>query len=368
MKKTIPVLLAVVVVALGAYAYFGRNAASAPEGYANRNINFDAVSTAKADAQCPQQGHARLVCLADALKAGASPELLAQLQRPYSVEEAAKWSNFPPFGYPDRVGPTLGDFTPEQLGLVKSMLVTASGIAANEGYDELAQILNADDFLVTVSGTGPGFSSSNFHFALLGTPAAKGTWQLYFGGHHTAVSNTYTDGVLTGATPSFRGVEPFTAFAMNGRTNQPMAQEQSAFAAMLGSLTAAQQQSAKLEQIFTDIVAGPQKDDNFPTEREGLRVGVMTPDQQALVTAAIATYVRDIDPRNSDAIMARYQSQLADTYVAFSGTPAMRAENDYVRIDGPGVWIELSMQPGREVEGIHPHSVWRDRAADYGGN
>jgi hypothetical protein len=44
------------------------------------------------------------------------------------------------------------------------------------------------------------------------------------------------------------------------------------------------------------------------------------------------------------------------------------AEGDYVRIDGPSVWIEWSLQPGRSIEGIHPHSVWRDRAADYGGN
>jgi hypothetical protein len=368
MKKPLLILAATAALATGAYLFFAAAAPSAPEGYANRNVAFGAVSTDAANQLCPQQGHEKLVCLADALKGSASDELLNELQRPYSVAEASRWSNFPPFGYPDRVGPTLGDFTPEQLGLIKAILVEAAGIAANEGYDELEQILNADDFLVGVSGTGPGFSSSNFHFAFLGTPAATGTWQLYFGGHHTAVSNTYTDGKLTGATPSFRGVEPFTAFEMNGRTNQPMAQEQAAFAAMLGGLTPVQREAATLDQVFTDIVVGPQKDDNFPTQREGQRVGDLTESQRALVLAAIATYVRDIDPRNADAIMARYESQLADTYIAFSGTPGMATENDYVRIDGPTLWIELSMQPGREVEGIHPHSIWRDRAGDYGGN
>lgn len=368
MKKTLLAVGAAVLLGGGAYYLVAQNGPAAPDGYPNTNIHFDAISTAQADQLCPQTGHERLVCLADALKKTASPELLAELQRPYSVEEAEKWSNFPPFGYPDRVGPTLGDFTPEQLGLVKAMLVEAAGIAANEGSDELAQILNADDFLVTVSGTGPGFSSGNFHFALLGTPAATGTWELYFGGHHTAFSNTYKDGRLIGATPSFRGVEPFTAFDMNGRTNQPMAQEQRAFAAMLTSLSPAQRQAATLDQVFTDIVAGPQKDDNFPAQRQGQRVGDLSPAQQKLVMAAIGTYVGDIDPANADAIMARYESELAQTYIAFSGTPEMASENDYVRIDGPGVWIELSMQPGREVEGIHPHSIWRDRASDYGGN
>jgi hypothetical protein len=26
-----------------------------------------------------------------------------------------------------------------------------------------------------------------------------------------------------------------------------------------------------------------------------------------------------------------------------------------------------AIQPGRSLPGIHPHSVWRDRTADYGG-
>lgn len=368
MKKIVAIMAIILLLAGGAYLLFAANGSSNLERYANRNVDIGSVSTAHAEELCPQEGHSRLVCLANALKQSASPELLANLQRPYSVEEASQWSNFPPGGFSDRVGPTLGDFTPEQLGLVKAMLVEAAGIAANEGYDELEQILNADDFLVTVSGVGPSFSSSNFHFAFLGTPAENGTWQLYFGGHHTAFANTYTNGELAGATPSFRGVEPFTAFEMNGRINEPMAQEQNAFAAMLQSLTTPQRQAAELSQVFTDIVVGPQKDDNFPTQREGQRVGNLSPAQQQLVLAAIETYVRDIDPRNADAIMARYEAELADTFIAFSGTPSLTAENDYVRIDGPQLWIELSMQPGREVEGIHPHSIWRDRAEDYGGN
>jgi hypothetical protein len=66
--------------------------------------------------------------------------------------------------------------------------------------------------------------------------------------------------------------------------------------------------------------------------------------------------------------MARYAAELPQTYIAYAGTPALMTENDYIRIDGPSVWIEISMQPGRSLEGIHPHSVWRDKLLDYGGN
>jgi hypothetical protein len=248
------------------------------------------------------------------------------------------------------------------------MLMEAASLTANEGYDEIEQILNADDFLQAETSDTAGFSSGNYHFAFLGTPGPTGTWQLYFGGHHLAFSNTYTDGVLVGATPSFRGVEPFVPFTQNGRENAPMVQELAAFAAALGALTPEQSEAAKLPEVYTDIVAGPQKDDAIPTATEGLRVGDLSADQQVLVIAAIETYVRDIAAPDADAIMARYSAELPDTFIAFSGTATLDAENDYVRVDGPSVWIEISMQPGRSVEGIHPHSVWRDKSLDYGGN
>jgi hypothetical protein len=325
------------------------------------------VDTAAADRACPSKEHAKLVCLADLLKKDLSPALLARLQLPYSAADGQKWSNFPPMVYRDRVGLTLGEFTVPQQGVIKALLKQVAGVAANEGYDEIAQILNADDFLQE-NTREMGFASGNFHIAFLGTPAAKGTWQLYFGGHHLALSNTYKDGTLVGATPSFRGVEPFTPFKENGRDNAPMAQEQAAFVAVLNALSPEQQAKAKLTQTFTDIIVGPQLDNTFPGKPVGVRAGDLKEAQRALLARAIETYVGDIDAPNAAAILAKYRGELAETWIAYSGTTGLNAENDYVRIDGPSVWIEISMQPGRSVPGIHPHSVWRDRSADYGGN
>ncbi len=334
--------------------------------YASVNVDLEA-SVAPATTCGDVASTIRMVCLMDQLKTGLAPEVLAELQRPYSLDEAKKWSNFPPVGYADRIGPTLGDFTPEQRGLIKLILMDAASLSSNEGYDELVQVLNADDFLAGVSSAA-GFSSSNYHIAFLGTPAATGTWQLYFGGHHFALTNTYTDGVLAGATPSFRGVEPFTAFSQNGRENAPMLQEQAAFAAMFAALSPDELARATLAGTYSDIVAGPQKDDAIPTVQEGLRVGDLSEAQQALVLAAIETYVRDINASGADAIMARYKADLPDTFIGLVGSPAVDAATNYVRIDGPSVWIEFSLQTSRTVDGIHPHSVWRDKTTDYGGS
>jgi hypothetical protein len=338
-----------------------------PSYYANTSTPLGVADTGAADRACRAESHVRLVCLAALLEKDLNPAVLARLQLPYSAADAQRWSNFPPMGYRNRVGITLGELTPEQRGIVKSILKQATGIAANEGYDEIEQILNADDFLKNNTKES-GFASGNFHIAFLGTPAPRGTWQLYFGGHHLAVTNTYKDGVLVGATPSFRGVEPFTNFKENGRANAPMAQEQAAFAAVLTALTPSERTSARLSQTFTDIIVGPQRDNSFPLKRAGVRARDLNDQQRRLLLRAIDTYVGDIDPPDAATILARYRTELPDTYVAYSGTPGMNGENDYVRIDGPSVWIEFSMQPGRSIPGIHPHSVWRDRSTDYGGN
>lgn len=338
-----------------------------PSIYTNRSVPLGPVSTAAADAACKMKGHARLVCFADLLKKDLSDSLKNRLQLPYSVADAKRWSNFPPMGYRNRVGPTLAEFSPAQLGVIKAMLKEAAGIAVGEGYDEIEQIMNADDFLKNNTGEN-GFASGNYQLAFLGTPATAGTWELYFGGHHLAFGTTYKDGTLIGATPSFRGVEPFTTFKENGRDNAPMADERAAFAAMFGALSESELAKAKLSQTFTDIIVGPQRDDNFPATKTGVRVGDLARAKQDLVMKAIRTYVSDIDSPNEKSILEKYKAQLADTYISFSGASTVTVENDYVRIDGPSVWIEFSMQPGRSIPGVHPHSVWRDRKSDYGGN
>lgn len=172
---------------------------------------------ASADSCGTEAGFTRLQCLSALLTASASDALLASLQLEYSVAEAQNWSNLPAGAFPARPGVFLGEFSTEQLGLVKAILMEAASLTDNEGFDEMEQTLNADDYIGTVSDdTKSGYSSYNSKFAFLDTPSDTGTWQLYYGGHHFAFTNTYADGVLTGATPSFSGIEPFPSFDMNG--------------------------------------------------------------------------------------------------------------------------------------------------------
>lgn len=68
-----------------------------------------------------ETGLAKVVCLAEALKAMLSPEQMAQLQLAYSKENAIKWSNFPEFR-PTRVGIKLGQLNENQLAAAEALL------------------------------------------------------------------------------------------------------------------------------------------------------------------------------------------------------------------------------------------------------
>ncbi len=287
----------------------------------------------------------------------------------YSLANAAKWSNLPQQllrGDQGRIGLQLSSLNDAQWTALGSLLESVTGSGANEGWAEIQQMWNADDYLAA-NGGGDAYGRGNYFVAFLGTPADTGTWELQFGGHHLALANTYIDGALAGATPSFRGVEPYMTFTLNGMTNKPLQQERATFSAMLKGLSSSQQADAKLDAVYNDLVLGPGKDWAFPTTSEGVQVSTLSAAQKQLVVAAMATYVNDIDDADAKTILAKYTDELDDTRVAWSGTTDLTEQNDYARIDGPSVWIEFSMQRGIVLSGKHPHSVWRDRTTDYGG-
>lgn len=265
-----------------------------------------------------------------------------------------------------RLGISIGELNDDQLGAFSTLLEAATGSASGLGYDEIQMHLDADDYLAE-NGGGDTYGRENFYVAILGSPQDSGTWELQFGGHHLAVANTYTDGKLAGATPSFRGIEPDRAFKWDGATEKVLKVKEKAFTTMLASLSKDHRATAELSDVYSDLVLGPGNDWAFPTDREGLQVGTLSTGQKKLVLAAIATYVNDIADDDAASILAGYESELDDTYLAYSGTTALTEKNDYVRIDGPSVWIEFSMQSGIVLSGNHPHTVWRDRNTDYGG-
>lgn len=309
-----------------------------------------------------------IIAAVEAFKKTLSPSQIASLQLEYSKTNAVKWSNLPEALYKKRIGLATNTLSAAQLSAFQKLLKVTMGSFINEGNDEMIGILAADDWL-SANGGGSDYGSGNYYIAFLGLPSISGVWEFQFGGHHGTLSNTYNNGKLSGATPSFRSTEPFPDFTQAGINYKPIVQEINALSAMLTGLSATELSTAKRSTTQNDILLGPGKDGVFPNTKTGMKVGNLSEAKKALVLAAIKTYTDDLDDISAAAILAKYKVELDETYVSWEGTTALTTKGDYVLIDGPNVWIEFNMQGGIIVKNAnHPHSVWRDRTGDYGGN
>ncbi|MGI4873914.1 MAG: DUF3500 domain-containing protein [Janthinobacterium lividum] len=300
---------------------------------------------------------------------------------------AVKWSNLPcGAGCRNGLQLTSSSITPAQLTAAMAVVQAATGTTTNEGFDETVQIRAADDNLSANAGSNASTYSSNLYFIAFlapstsvsaGTISTSDTWQLQFGGHHLAVNKTYINGLEAGPTPHFEGVEPksFTLTAtttvpgatLAAGTYGPLTNEHDRMTSMIASLTTAQKATAKLTTTFSDVVLGPNTDGKFPATKVGIAASTLSATQKALVLAAMKPWVLDDDDSNSATLLASYASELNSTYIAYSGTGLFTTNTDYVRIDGPHVWIEFVCQSGVVYSSqIHYHSIWRDHTRDYG--
>ncbi|MGW0419555.1 DUF3500 domain-containing protein [Streptomyces sp. NPDC003015] len=357
-------------------------------------------------------GTAAVVSAANAFLNTLDSDQQAKTVLDFTQANATAWSNLP-CGSSCRPGIQTGSLSDDQLAALQNVLKVALGSGKDTGYEHVIQTLKADDVLASAQGTssasaaptdatsadptasptatdvptdvptgtppsggpggggggggGGGYGSGIYFLAFLGTPSTTGTWQLHFGGHHLAVNITYKNGKVAGASPFFTGVEPSSWTDDDGTTYSPMAKFRDGLLKLTGSLTTEQLAAAKLSESFGDVLLGPSEDGDFPTTKEGVKVSSLSAKQKKLVLAAIHPWVADVDDATARQLMKTYEHELNQTYVSYSGGTGLDTQGDYVRIDGPGVWIEFVCQDGVVYrDQIHYHTVYRDHTRDYG--
>ena len=208
------------------------------------------------------------------------------------------------------------------------------------------------------AGGGNLFGAGNYIIAFLGAPSKTAPWLLELGGHHLAFNLTYK-GSHGSSTPYFVGVQPSIWKDAKGTTHEPLAPMHNTMHDLVNSLAPEQLKQAHLSARFSDVYVGPGRDGRFPTRSDGVPVAQLSDKSKALVKQAIAAWTGDAV--QGAQYRKLYESELAQTKVAYSGGTTLGETGDYVRIDGPHVWIEFSVQ-GSD----HYHTIWRDRATDYG--
>ena len=271
------------------------------------------------------------------------------------------------------------ELKPEQ---VEAALKVARVALGEEGFARYQEVRAADDaFAKGRGGRGPGgpdqkkaggpaqkkgggpgggfnFGSTNYMLAFLGKPSKTTPWILQLGGHHLAI-NIYYKGTTGAATPYHVAAQPTVWKDDQGKTHEPLAPMRESLHGLLASLTPEQSKQAKLDARFNDVYVGPGKDGKFPAKSEGVPVSELSDASKDFVKKAIAAWTGD-SPQGAD-YRKLYEAELDKIKVGYSGSTDLSDRGDYVRIDGPRVWIEFATQ-GSD----HVHTIWRDRLTDYG--
>src|SRR5579864_965026 len=331
-----------------------------------------------------------VVDAADAFLATLSAEQRAIAQIELKPQLAVRWTNFPG-GSNVRNGVFYRDLQPEQ---VEAALKVARVALGEEGFSRYQEVRAADDVLAKGrGGRGPGgpggpdqkkgggdpaqkqaggaaqkkggpgggfnFGAANYMIAFLGKPSKTDPWILQLGGHHLAI-NFYYKGTVGTATPYHVAAQPTVWKDDHGKTHDPLAPMRDSLRGLLASLTPEQSRRAKLEARFNDVYVGPGKDGKFPAKSEGVPVSELSDDSKDFVRKAIEAWAGD-SPQGLE-YRKLYLAELDKVKVSYSGTTNVGGElGDYVRLDGPRVWIEFATQ-GSD----HYHTIWRDRLTDYG--
>ncbi len=341
----------------------GTSVITATDSESGKSATFTVTVTAAVSTNCASDsGVTATVCYADAWLATLTTTEQATADISFTETAAENWNNLP-INPSQRNGIDFADMTTAQqtagLAFVHSALST-------EGQTTFDDIRLADDVLEATAQNG-AYGSDLYHIAILGTPSTTGTWEMQVTGHHYANNTVFNNGTAT-MTPNFDGVEP-QSFTENGTTYQVMLSRETAMYAMINSLTTSELASAELSTRFSDVLLGPTEDDTFPTQ-QGVLVSTLDSSQQALVETAMQQWVDALPTAQAATVMDDYTSStaLADTYIAWSGSTTPDVQGSYVRIDGPRCWMEFVCQNGVVFPSqIHFHSVWRDKAKDYGG-
>ena len=295
----------------------------------------------------------------------------AAVQLPWSLDTARRWSNLPA-GFVARNGIMLGSLNSAQLAAATALIKVALG---DTGSSLQSGMQAADDYLAA-NGGGSGYGSGNYYLAFLGAPSSTGFWMLQLTGHHLTWNLAY-NGSYNAPTPMFLGIEPKASFVVGGVTYDPMLAQRSSMADLGAALTA--YPAAQLTGTYADLLFGANGsggiDGSCPRAYDGVTThgalySSLSATDQALAQAAIRAYVNTQAAENANALLGAYLSSeaLAQTYVAYAGTGSVTVNGNYLRIEGPRLWIEFSVQRGVVISSdIHYHTTWRDKFADYGG-
>ncbi|HEX3982850.1 MAG TPA: DUF3500 domain-containing protein, partial [Acidisoma sp.] len=284
--------------------------------------------------------------------------------------QRVRWSNLPTTMVA-RAGLKMGELSAAQKNAAMALLASA---LSKRGYEKVLAIMEGDEQLKNESGGpgggrggtsgrgGPMFGKDLFYISILGKPSVKDPWMLQFGGHHLALNITMVgrDGILT---PSLTAAQP-AKYTLAGKTVRPLGAENDKAFGLINALDEGQRKQAILTYKVADLVLGPGQDGKT-IQPEGLKASAMNAAQQAMLLDLVSEWADIVNEGSAVARMAEIKTNIADTWLAWSG-PTTNGSPAYYRIQGPTLVIEYAPQPLGGDPTMHIHTIYRDPTNDYG--
>jgi hypothetical protein len=288
-------------------------------------------------------------------------EQRARAAFPFDADDRLRFHFIPPETF-ERQGLTIKEMSAAQRQRAHALL--ASGLSAR-GHMTAMQIMEAEGILATLEGPDRRFARDGeaYFVSVFGTPSTEGTWAWRWEGHHLSLHFTVVGGDVTVSTPTFLSASPAEVPSGPKMGMRPLARQEDAGRALLGSLDLAQRDVAIVDvEAPTNILAAMEPVIG-PLASEGIRASALNGVQRALLMDIIEAYTSVM----AEEIAALRWASIRDTgtdditFAWAGGT--VRGDVSYFRVQGPTFLIEFDNTAN---DPNHVHSGWRDFDGDFG--
>ena len=266
----------------------------------------------------------------------------------------------------ERVGVPLDLMTGEQRRLTHQLLTS---LLSARGYLKVVQIMQLEQILGMLDTAGLPRGVGHYEVVLFGKPSLTDPWSWRFEGHHVSLNVVVAPAGVT-VTPSFFGSNPaevrsgpLTGFRVLG-AEEDLARD------LVTSLTPAQRSKAVVSaeaprDIFTGNINKPAE--QWEAWRETLQVaGIPVRELNEVQQHWVRRILDEVVGVYRPELSAEFLRAIDPRTLSFAWMGATeRGVPHYFRLQGTDFVFEFD---NVQDNGNHVHSVWRNKAEDFGAN
>ena len=264
-----------------------------------------------------------------------------------------------------RTGLPLKEMSDAQRTRAHALLKTGLSM---RGYTSATDIIALENVLRAIEpprkNPGAIVRDPELYFvSIYGEPHGTAPWGWKFEGHHISVNFTLVDGKPIVFAPSFFGSNPAVVKAGGQAGKRALREEEESARALMAAFDDEQ----KKKVIFSDsapreMLTAENREAKL-LDRVGIRHGEMTPAQRRLLERVLDAYLGRVAPELAKARLAAIQKAgMDDVTFGWAGTLTVGGPH-YYRVQGPTFLIEYD---NVQNDANHIHSVWRDFNGDFG--